>query len=228
MLVALGLAARVAPAQTATLPDSGLQANASTEALRPGPRERPLRIGVSEVQRHEVQRHEVQRHEVQRHDGTGVVSSGQDRPRAVEYSEWYYRRQTVHRYASVLTVPLFVAQYLAGEELLKHRDGAASWAKNAHPALASGIQALFVLNTVAGAWNWWDTRAEPAGRVQRTIHAVAMLAADVGFMTIGEAEDEGEGGGSNNGLQQHRRHAIVSMSVATAGYLLMALPFWRN
>ena len=152
----------------------------------------------------------------------------QGRPVAVEHSEWFYRRQDLHRYASFLTLPLFVTQYLAGEELLKGGESADGWAKDVHPAVAAGIWGLFAVNTVTGVWNWWDTRGEPAGRTRRTLHAALMLAADIGFATIGEPEHEEESGAGDDGQFEHRRHAIVSMSIATAGYLLMLLPFGKD
>ena len=214
LAVTLATASLVSNAAVAhgQFPVSDSAASAIAPGLPAGPRITLLRVGISVV------------------DSPTVIASPkqQQRPRAVEHSEWFYRRQDLHRYASYLTLPLFIAQYLAGEELLKNGDSSNGWAKDIHPVLAGGIWGLFAVNTVTGAWNWWDTRGEPEGRVKRTLHAALMLAADVGFATIGEAENEGGSGGEDDGTSEHRRHAIVSMSIATAGYLMMILPFWKD
>ena len=53
---------------------------------------------------------------------TAADDSTRRRPKAVEYSDLYYTRLKIHQIASYLTVPLFVAQYLAGRELWNHPD----------------------------------------------------------------------------------------------------------
>lgn len=209
LLFAASLA--TAPTSQGQVPMSGDSVVGAAGSVPAGPRRAALRSGIGEW----------------RTSRPGATAQGTQRPRAVEHSEWFYRRQDLHRYASFLTMPLFVAQYLVGEELLKNGDDAAGWAKGVHPALAGGIWGLFAVNTVTGVWNWWDSRGEPEGRVKRTLHAALMLAADVGFATIGEAEDD-EGFGASDGRREHRRHAIVSMSIATAGYLLMLSPLGRD
>ena len=40
------------------------------------------------------------------------------RPRAVEYSDSYYTRLTVHRITSYAMIPLFVAEYSLGQNLM--------------------------------------------------------------------------------------------------------------
>lgn len=148
------------------------------------------------------------------------------RPRAIEYSDWYNRRLTIHRWASYATLPLFVAQYFAGQELLTKRYLAPTWARRLHPALASSIAALFTVNTVTGLWNLWDARSDPAGRVPRTLHGLLMLTADAGFVLVGRVP--AAGGITDAARRQHKQRAMVSMSIATLGYLIMLPPFRRN
>jgi len=155
------------------------------------------------------------------------------RPRAVEYSDWYYRRLAIHKAASYATVPLFVAEYFVGQELF---DGdASSGMKSTHQALATGIGVLFGANTITGAWNLWDSRHESQGRARRITHSVLMLAADAGFVATASLAPEGdEGSEGNEGLEDgegssnrdtHRAVAIGSMAVALGSYLMMF--FWK-
>jgi hypothetical protein len=148
----------------------------------------------------------------------------------IEYSDWYGRRLTIHRYASFATLPLFAFQYAAGQELLDDGD-APTWARRGHESAAGAIAGLFVVNTVTGVWNLWDARKDPAARKWRTAHAVLMLVADAGFVATGalaeEGDDEGEGGGSD-GSRRHRNVAIGSMAVATVSYVMMLPPFRRD
>ena len=179
-----------------------------------GPRRARLQVAVS-------------RETLQTLQGT-VNDSGRQRPRAVEHSDWYYRRLAVHKAASYATVPLFVAEYIVGDKLF---DGnASSGTKSTHQALASGIGVLFGVNTVTGVWNLWDTRHEPAGRARRMTHAALMLASDAGFVATAALAPEGEddderGGGESSGRSRHRAVAIGSMGVSLASYLMMYL--WK-
>jgi hypothetical protein len=144
------------------------------------------------------------------------------RRRAVEYSEWYSRRLTIHRIGSYTMLPLFGAEYVLGNQLLHGNDG--SGMKPAHVAVATGIGALFTVNTITGAWNWWDSRADPAGRGRRTLHTIAMLASDAGFAWAGAIGDRAKL--SNTNARQHRNVALGSIGVATLGTTMMWL--WKN
>lgn len=139
-------------------------------------------------------------------------------PDPVEYSDCYYRRLTVHRWASWTMLPIFAAEYVTGSELAKG-SGSADWAEGLHPALAGGLTTLFVANSVTGAWNLWDARKDPEGRGRRTTHAVLMLLADAGFVATAALADEGEGGGS--GVDAHRAMAISSIAVSTVSWVIM-------
>ena len=150
------------------------------------------------------------------------------RRRAVEHSDWYYRRLAIHKAASYATVPLFVAEYVVGDKLFE--GNASSGTKSTHQALATGIGVLFGVNTVTGAWNLWDTRHEPAGRARRITHAALMFASDAGFVATAalapEGDDDGEReDGGSSGRNRHRTVAIGSMGVSLASYLMMYL--WK-
>jgi hypothetical protein len=141
----------------------------------------------------------------------------------IEYSDWYERRLTIHRVASYTTLPLFAFQYVAGSKLYEESTDAPSWAKSGHGAAATGLAALFAVNTVTGGWNLWDARKDPAGRKWRTAHAVLMLAADAGFAATGIMAEDAEH--DPDGRRRHRTVAIGSMAVATTSYLMMLSPF---
>lgn len=145
---------------------------------------------------------------------------------SVEYSDWYERRLTIHKWASYTTLPLFAFQYVAGRELYDESTDAPGWAKNGHGVAATGIAALFGVNTVTGVWNLWDARKDPEGRKWRTAHAVLMLAADAGFTATGVLAEKAERSPDNRRL--HRNIAISSMAVATVSYLMMLPPFRRD
>jgi hypothetical protein len=148
------------------------------------------------------------------------------RPQPVEYSDWYERRLTIHKWASYATLPLFAFQYVAGQQLYDKSTDAPSWAKSGHGIAATGIAALFTVNTVTGVWNLWDARKDPEGRKSRTAHAVLMLAADAGFVATGLLAEKAERSAENR--RQHRNIAISSMAVATVSYLMMLPPFRRD
>jgi hypothetical protein len=144
------------------------------------------------------------------------------RRRAVEYSDWYSRRLTIHRIGSYTMLPLFGAEYILGNQLIHGNEE--SGMKPAHVAVATGIGALFTVNTVTGLWNLWDSRSDPAGRTRRTLHAIAMLASDAGFVWTGAIGDGAKQ--SNANARQHRNVALGSIGVATVGTAMMWL--WKN
>ena len=153
-------------------------------------------------------------------------SATAQRRRAVEHSDWYYRRLTIHKVASFATVPLFVTEYILGDKL--YNGNGTSSTRSAHQAVASGIGVLFGVNTVTGVWNLWDSRHEAQGRARRTTHALLMLASDAGFLATAslapEGDELGEGGEGNN-RSTHRNVAIGSMGVSLVSYLMMY--FWK-
>lgn len=144
------------------------------------------------------------------------------RRRAIEYSDWYARRLTIHRIGSYTMLPLFGAEYVLGNQLMHGNES--SGMKGAHVAVATGIGALFTVNTVTGAWNWWESRSDPTDRTRRTLHTLAMLASDAGFVWTGAIGDGAKR--SNANARQHRNVALGSIGVATLGTAMMWL--WKN
>ena len=144
------------------------------------------------------------------------------RRHAVEYSDWYAKRLEIHRIGSYTMLPLFGAEWILGNQLM--HSNPASGIKPAHVAVATGIGALFTVNTVTGAWNWWDSRSDPQGRTRRTIHTLTMLAADAGFVWTGVVA--GDAKQSNENARRHRNVALGSIGVATIGTAMMWL--WKD
>ena len=158
------------------------------------------------------------------------VADPRPRTKAIEYSDLYYTRLKIHQIASYLTVPVFVAQYFVGQQLMKH-PGQEGGAKAAHGALATAVGGLFAVNTVTGVWNLWDARKDPQGRARRWVHGIAMLAADAGFVMVASNapdDDWRENGGtpSSGRGNSHRSLAIGSMSLALASGLMMYI--WKD
>ena len=142
------------------------------------------------------------------------------RPIAFEYSDGYYTRLKIHKWASYATLPLFVAQYAVGQKLY---DGDASDStRSLHSGLAASTAVLFGVNTVTGVWNLAEGRKDPNHRTKRMVHGILMLVADAGFVATGMTapDDDGEGGGSRS---THRNVALASMGVATVAYLMMLI-----
>ncbi|HEX2779425.1 MAG TPA: hypothetical protein VHM30_07990 [Gemmatimonadaceae bacterium] len=145
------------------------------------------------------------------------------RPKAVEYSDAYYTRLTIHRWGSYAMLPLFAGEYALGQRLLSSGTHP-SWVRPAHGTVAGALGVLFAVNTITGGWNLWDARNDTEGRGKRIAHTVLMLAADAGFAVTGALapdDDEGEGGRSDDRATTHRNVALGSMALATAGTLIM-------
>jgi hypothetical protein len=158
--------------------------------------------------------------------------SAAQRQRAIEHSDWYYKRLAIHKAASFATAPLFVAEYIVGEKLFDD-DDASSNLKSTHQALATGIGVLFGVNTVTGVWNLWESRHDTQGRARRITHSALMLVADAGFVATASLAPEGDDGpededgseGGSSGRNRHRTVAISSMGISLASYLMMFL--WK-
>jgi hypothetical protein len=147
------------------------------------------------------------------------------RRKSIEVSEWYERRLRIHRYGAYATIPLFVFQAAAGNELYQKGSGADGWARDGHRIGATGLATVFGVNTVTGLWNLWDSRAVPQGRTRRTIHALLMLASDAGFAYAGIKLSE-DAEQSADARRKHRNTAYASMGVAVTGAGMMLL--WRD
>jgi hypothetical protein len=145
---------------------------------------------------------------------------------SVEYSDWYNRRLTVHRWASYATLPLFAGNYITGEKLFQYGNQAPTWAIQAHGPLATTVATLFAVNTVTGGWNLWEGRKDPNGRAWRMTHALLMLGADAGFTTAGLLANQAER--SDQRRRLHRTVALTSIGVSLVSYVMMTPPFRRD
>ena len=144
------------------------------------------------------------------------------RPRAIEVSDWYSRRLTIHRYVAYATVPVFALQWAAGDRLYKRGSQAPTWAKTMHRVGATSLAGMFTVNTVTGAWNWWDSRSASQGRVLRTLHALSMVGSDAAFTYAGiKLSDEAETSAVKR--RQHRTVALSAMGVTVISGLAMKL-----
>jgi hypothetical protein len=142
------------------------------------------------------------------------------RVKAIEVSEWYERRLTLHRRLSYATLPLFGFQLAAGWQIWEEHQNAPSWARNGHRIGAATIAGVFTVNTVTGVWNLWDSRAVQEGRVRRYVHATSMLLADAGFTYAGAVlSEQAENDPAKRDL--HRTVALSSMAVALTSGLIM-------
>jgi len=149
-------------------------------------------------------------------------------PQIIEYSDGYFTRLTIHKWASYLMLPLFVSDFIVGQKLINGNGG--DNLRGVHGALAGGIAGLFAVNTVTGGMNMIEAWHDPYGRTRRTIHSALMILADIGFVATAALanERENEGGGfSSVSNTTHRTVAIASMSTALLGYSIM-LPFFGS
>lgn len=159
---------------------------------------------------------------------SGTRSPEEPTPQLIEYSDGYFTRLTIHKWASYLTVPLFVGQYVVGQKLI---DGeGSSGMRSLHGAPAGGVAGLFAVNTVTGGMNLIEGWKDPAGKNRRVLHSVLMLLADAGFVATGMLanENEHEGGvSSSSNNDSHRNMAIASMGTALVSYAIM-LPIFGH
>jgi len=151
------------------------------------------------------------------------AADGQDSaappPRAIEYSDAYRTRAKIHKIASFTTLPLFVTEGFLGQSLY---NDPTPGKKSAHLAVATGIGALFGINTVTGVWNLVEARNDPNHSGRRWVHGLLMLGADAGFVATAALGPSSEHGFESDGSRStHRAVAFTSISLATAGYLVM-------
>ena len=136
-----------------------------------------------------------------------------------EYSAAYYRRLDVHRFGSYAMLPLFAFQYIAGSQLYEKSFEAPGWAKTGHRVAATGVAALFAVNTVTGLMNLYEGRKDPKDRKRKLFHALMMLSADAGFAATGILAERAETSSDDRDL--HRTVALTSVGVAIVGYVSM-------
>ena len=140
------------------------------------------------------------------------------RRRAIQYSDAYYTRLQIHRVGSWLELPVFGTEYWLGQKLINDAPPA-GWVKPTHTTVAAVLGGLFVVNTVTGVANLWESRASTDDRVLVWTHSALMLAADAGF--IATAAVSGDAHHSVAGQDRHRNVALTSIGIATVGTVLM-------
>lgn len=144
------------------------------------------------------------------------------RPKAIDLSDWYYRRLEIHRWGSYAVIPLFAVQYIAGNQIFPDPANAPTWAKNTHRAGATLIAGVFTANTITGVWNLWETRDVPERRTLRYVHALSMLTADAAFTYAGAVLST-QAQNSLKKRQEHRTVALSAMGVTAVSALMMKL-----
>jgi hypothetical protein len=155
------------------------------------------------------------------------------RRKAIEVSDAYALRLKIHYIASYATIPIFAAQAIVGQQLYvadQAGNRPSEVMRGTHNAIAVALGGLFVVNSVTGGWNWWETRKNEEGRTWRTVHSALMLIADAGFAytaALGPNAKFTRGGG-NSARTLHKNWAIGSASVALASYVMMWKPFRRD
>jgi hypothetical protein len=151
------------------------------------------------------------------------------RPKAVEYSDAYGTRLTIHRWGSYVMLPLFAAQYVLGEKLLQQKDDVFAGRRGsppdddlrtAHAVVAGGVGLLFVTNTVTGVWNYAEARHDPEGKTLRTVHGLTMLISEAGFVATG-VKGHSSVDGNPDDARAHRNIALASVGVAVVGAGMM-------
>ncbi|MEX2180300.1 MAG: hypothetical protein WD801_16415 [Gemmatimonadaceae bacterium] len=145
------------------------------------------------------------------------------RPQAVEVSDWYQRRLTLHRRLSYAVLPLFAFQYAAGREKWDQAEGrglAPAWARDGHLIGAYAIGTVFTANAVTGVWNLWDSRMVREGRTRRYLHGASMLTATAGFTWAGAVLSQ-QAATDPEKRRLHRSVAITSMAISVTSGLLM-------
>jgi hypothetical protein len=163
--------------------------------------------------------------------GQTADSAASRRPRAVQYSDNYYKRLTVHRDASYAMLPLFVAEYALGQSLFNQRGSGdtlpssrslRSW----HGVVADAIGVLFVINTYTGFLNLEESSMTREGRTRREVHAALMVLSEIGFVATGQLAPGRGDVTSVSRRNAHRTVAVLSISTAVVGDALMLL--WKH
>ena len=154
---------------------------------------------------------------------------------AIQHSTAYETRAKIHKYASYATLPLFAAELALGQSLFNSSTSSGG-KKGVHSAVGAGIIGLFGVNTVTGAWNLFgEGWQEQDGRTLRLVHGLLMMAASGGFVATWALAPHGDSIRTSSTFDHdkriHRNMAVASISVGTAGYLVMLLanhsPFAR-
>jgi hypothetical protein len=142
------------------------------------------------------------------------------RAKAIEYSSFYHKRLTLHRWLGFAMLPLFAGSFITGDQILRKGDAAPSWARSLHGPFAAGTAVVFGVNTITGVWNLWESRKDPAGRAKRYVHSILFMAAGAGFVYAASKVEKDSPAGSDNN-DAHRNIALASMGISISSWELM-------
>ena len=144
------------------------------------------------------------------------------RPVAITYSDAHETRAKIHKYSSWATLPLMATEFALGESLYNDSSALTGAQKGIHGAVGTALIAFFGVQSVTGVMNLLDSKEAP-GHTKRLVHGLLMLAAEGGFVAAALAapSDRSAPPAYDANKATHRDIAIVSMGVATTGYLLM-------
>ncbi len=164
--------------------------------------------------------------------GGGLVPDSVRRHRAIMLSDGYYKRLDIHRIIGYGTLPLFVLEYLAGQQELQKGSAAPLWADKVHKPAAYLLAGAFTVNTVTGVWNLAAASKVEQGKPRRWVHSVIMLASDAAMIygiskapTVAKI-DARIAAGKRGGWTPHKSFTVASMSLATVGYFMMYV--WKE
>lgn len=144
---------------------------------------------------------------------------------AIEHSDGYKTRLKIHKAASFATLPLFATELWLGQSLY-NSSGNVDSKRSVHAAVGAGIVGLLGVNTVTGMWNLFgEDRKDPNNRKLRLTHGLLMLASDIGMAATWaygpNSDSRHQALTFESRKATHRNLAVASISVGTAGYLIM-------
>ena len=145
-------------------------------------------------------------------------STQQRRTRAIEYSDGYYRRLSIHRAMSYAMIPLFVGSFVTGTS--QYDGSSPDWQRKLHRPLAIGTGVVFSVNTVTGVLNLLESNKHPQGRTKRWLHGLGMIVADAGFTYAGAVLGP-EAKRDPAKRSTHRTVALASMGLSLANWTFM-------
>ena len=161
-----------------------------------------------------------------------VVTDSVRRRHAVRLSYSYYRRLDLHRWVGYAVPPLFLAEFVAGDKLLKEGSEAPLWAEKSHKPIAYALAGIFTFNTITGVWNLVEAGKVESGKSRRWVHSIVMLAASGGFIYAAQIApntkdiDARIAAGKRGGWTKHKIVAVSSIGLATVAHAMMFI--WKE
>lgn len=160
------------------------------------------------------------------------VADSVRRRHAIRLSYGYYRRLDLHRWVGYAVPPLLLAEFLAGDKLLKEGSDAPLWAEKSHKPIAYALAGIFTFNAVTGVWNLAEAGKVESGKRRRWVHSIMMLVSSAGFIYSAQiAPSTGDidariAAGKRGGWTPHKRAAVASIGLATVAHAMMFI--WKE